>query len=134
MTNDANPAGRVKTPEPKPMIAVGGSLHGMTVLVPYGSTAVYTDNGFSVDVTPDSFDRPRSAGPAFVPAFRAAPRFELYRVQYRGWVGLLISAQLLGTADKPKGLDQTIVEALGIAAGVWSERQPLIDVDELRKA
>lgn len=129
----------------RPMIAVGGSLHGVTVAVPEGCTAIYTDHGLShsVDLAPPdvpgtvilaSHGTSTALTGKALAAFRAAERFELYRVRYRGWVGLLISAQLLGTADKPKGLDQTIVEALGIAAGVWREPQPLVDVDALQRA
>jgi len=129
--------------ETRPRVAVGGSLHGLVMNVPINSSVVYADRGVSVEVlqpggTVD--DEPN------VQRFRATQDIELYQVRdvgrtSAGNVGLIIASDLLKSANAAKGdagLDRSIVEALGIAAGVFGSSpalvRQLVDVEAIRKS
>lgn len=121
-------------------VAVGGSLHGRVLSVPVTSQVIYCDHGMSVELLSD-----HGPGDENV-TFKATQRFELYEVRdhartSNGNVGLIIAAELLKTAGSPvkgNGLNETIVEALGIAAGVHGHSSKLarglVDVEALRRA
>lgn len=120
---------RVGDTATRPRVAVGGSLHGRVLLVPVTATAVYSDHGMTFEV------RESDGGPLAPDGvtFRAVARFEVYQVRdvgrtASGNVGLVIAAELLkssGTASAKGGVDETIVEALGIAAGVHGRSRTL---------
>lgn len=133
---------RVTMPEPfnepavqvRTRVAVGGSLHGRVLRVPVTSSVVYADSGTAFEI-----EHARDLRDDGV-TYRATTRFELYEVMDRGKTGLIVSADLLksaGTPIKGNGLQETIVEALGIAAGVSSTSpalvRQLVDVEALRQ-